>query len=40
MLKLQSLATCCEELTTGKNPDAGKDWGQEEKQVAEEKMVR
>ena len=25
---------------TGKDPDAGKDWGQEEKGAAEEKMVR
>ena len=24
----------------GKDPDAGKDWGQEEKQVAEDEMVR
>ena len=24
----------------GKDPDAGKDWGQEEKGAAEEKMVR
>ena len=23
-----------------KDPDAGKDWGQEEKQVAEDEMVR
>ena len=26
-----TLATWCEELTTGKDPDAGKDWRQEEK---------
>ena len=26
MLKLQSLAIWCEELTHGKDPDAGKDW--------------
>ena len=25
---------------TGKDPDAGKDWGQEEKGVAESEMVR
>ena len=25
---------------TGKDPDAGKDWGQEEKGVAEDEMVR
>ena len=24
----------------GKDPDAGKDWGQEEKEVAEDEMVR
>jgi len=26
-------------LTTGKDPDAGKDWGQEEKRVTEDEMV-
>ena len=25
---------------TGKDPDAGKDWAQEEKQATEDKMVR
>ena len=25
---------------TGKDPDAGKDWGQEEKKVAEDEMAR
>ena len=25
---------------TGKDPDAGKDWGQEEKEVTETEMVR
>ena len=25
---------------TGKDPDAGEDWGQEEKGAAEDKMVR
>ena len=25
---------------TGKDPDAGKDWGREEKATAEDKMVR
>ena len=25
---------------TGKDPDAGKDWGQKEKEVAEAEMVR
>ena len=28
-LKLCTLATSCEELTHWKNPDAGRDWGQE-----------
>ena len=28
-----------ESWLTGKNPDAGKDWGQEEKGVTEDKMV-
>ena len=28
-----TLATWCEELTLSKDPDAGKDWGQEEKRV-------
>ena len=34
-----SLATWCEELTLRKDLDAGKDWGQEEKGVAEDEMV-
>ena len=25
---------------TGKDPDAGKDWGQEEKRAAEDEMIR
>ena len=29
-----------EELTYWKDPDAGKDWSQKEKGVAEDKMVR
>ena len=33
------LATWCEELTHWKSPDAGKDWGQEEKGVRENEMV-
>ena len=33
-----TLATLCEELT-GKDPDAGKDWRQEEKRMTEEEMV-
>ena len=26
-------------MTTGKDPDAGRDWGQEEKGMTEDKMV-
>ena len=32
-------ATWCEELTHWKDPDAGKDWGQEEKGTTEDEMV-
>ena len=32
------LATSCEELTQGKDPDAGRDWGQEEKGVTEDEI--
>ena len=38
-LKLRYLATWCQELTHWKNPDAGKDWRQEEKGTAEDEMV-
>ena len=38
-LKLQYLATWFEELTHLKDPDAGKDWGQEEKGRTEDEMV-
>ena len=38
-LKLQYLATWCKELTIWKDPDAGKDWGQEEKGTTEDEMV-
>ena len=38
-LKLQYLATWCEELTYLKDPDAGKDWRQEEKGTTEDEMV-
>ena len=38
-LKLQYLATWCKELTHLKDPDAGKDWGQEEKGMTEDEMV-
>ena len=34
-----TLATSCKELTHLKNPDAGKDWGQEEKGTTEDEMV-
>jgi len=34
-----TLVTWCEELTTGKDPDAGKDGRQEEKGTAEVEMV-
>ena len=33
-------ATWCEELIIGKDSDAGKDWRQKEKQMAEDEMVR
>ena len=35
-----TLATWWEELTHWKNSDAGKDWGQEEKGIAEDEVVR
>ena len=34
-----TLATWCEELTHEKNPDAGKDWGQEEKGATDDEVV-
>ena len=34
-----TLATCLEEFILWKNPDAGKDWKQEEKGTAEDEMV-
>ena len=37
---LNILATWCEELTHLKDPDAGKDWEQEEKGMTEDEMVR
>ena len=41
MLKLNSstLATSCEELITGKDSDAGRDWGQEEKGTTEDEAA-
>ena len=35
----KALATWCKELTCWKDPDAGKDWGQEEKRATEDDMV-
>ena len=35
-----TLATWCRELTHFKDPYAGKDWGQEEKGMTEDEMVR
>ena len=37
-LKLQHLATSCKEFI-GKDPNAGKDWGQEEKGMTEDEIV-
>ena len=34
-----TLANWCEELTPGKDTDAGKDWRQEEKGTTEDEMV-
>ena len=33
------MATSCEELTHGKDRDAGRDWGQEEKGTTEDEMT-
>ena len=33
------MATSCEELTIGKDSDAGRDWGQEEKGTTEDEMA-
>ena len=33
------LTTSCKELTHWKDPDAGRDWGQEEKGTTEDEMV-
>ena len=38
-LKLQYFGHWCKELTHLKRPDAGKDWGQEEKGMTEDEMV-
>jgi len=34
-----TLATSCKELILGKDPDAGRDWGQEEKGTTEDEMA-
>ena len=34
-----TLATSCGELTIGKDSDAGRDWGQEEKGTTEDEMA-
>ena len=33
------MAISCDELTHGKDPDAGRDWGQEEKGMTEDEMT-
>ena len=33
------MATSCEELLIGKDSDAGRDWGQEEKGTTEDEMA-
>ena len=38
-VKLQYLATWCQELLIGKDPDSGKDWRWEEKGITEDEMV-
>ena len=38
-LKLQYFGTSCEELIIGKESDAGRDWGQEEKGTKEDEMA-
>ena len=38
-LKLQYFGHQCEKLTHLKDPDAGKDWRQEEKGMTEDEMV-
>ena len=39
MLKLQYFGHLMQSRLIGKDPDTGKDWGQEEKWVAEDEMV-
>ena len=38
-LKLQYFGTSCEEWLIGKDSDAGRDWGQEEKGTTEDEMA-
>ena len=33
------MATSCEEFVIGKDPDAGREWGQEEKGTTEDEMA-
>ena len=40
MLKLQYFGHLMQRANTGKDPDAGKEQGQEEKGVTEDEMVR
>ena len=40
MLKLQYFGHLIRRANSGKDPDAVKDWGREEKWVTEDKMVR
>ena len=39
-LKLQYFGQLKQSQLTGKDPDAGKDWGQEEKETTEDEMVK
>ena len=40
LMSSNTLATSCKELTHWKRPDAGRDWGQEEKGTTEVEMAR
>ena len=39
-LKLQYFGHLMQSQLTGKDPDAGKDWGQEKKGTTEDEMVK
>ena len=39
LINSNTLATSCEELIIGKDSDAGRDWGQEEKGTTEDEMA-